>query len=133
MQPRHVARVDAAFKSLQPIAFLQPLRDEALFPRYQCHLELGQRRLLLWVAHVGPEALPALARRIGLQLDALAVAALGRLRGDFDALAGDVVFPAVIRAAQAVLLVAAEAKRTPPMRAEFVDQPVASLRIAKCK
>ena len=42
-------------------------------------LSLGQGRLLLRRAHVGPQNAAALDQRIGLELDALTVTALGRL------------------------------------------------------
>jgi hypothetical protein len=48
-----------------------------------------------------------------------------------DALAGDVVLPAVVRAAQATFLVATEEQRHAAMRAELVDQADAALRVAE--
>ena len=94
-------------------------------------LIFGQRRLLLRRSHIGPQHPAALHQRIGFELDLLAEAAFDRLRRHFDALAGMVVFPAVIGAAQPVLLVAAEPERDAAMRAEFVDQAVASLGVAE--
>ena len=54
-----------------------------------------------------------------------------RLRRHLDALAGHVEFPAVIGAAQAALLVAAEPQRDAAMGAELVDQAVAALAVAE--
>ena len=55
------------------------------------------------------------------------------LRRQVDALPGDVVFPAVIGAAQAAFLVLAEPERDAAMRAEFVDQPDAALAVAESR
>ena len=98
--------------------------------RHHGEFPLRQRRLLLGRAHVGPQHAAALDQRIGLQFDLLAEAALGRLRRHLDALAGVVVFPAVIGAAQPVLLVAAEPQRDAAVRAELVGQRIAALRVA---
>src|SRR5204862_7683371 len=54
---------------------------------------------------------------------------LGR---NLDALAGDVICPAVIRTAQAALLVAAEPERHAAVGAELVDQPETVPGVAKC-
>src|SRR5262249_8097327 len=92
---------------------------------------LFRSRLLVRRAHIGPQHRPALHQRIGLELDLLAEAALARLGGDVDALPGHVVFPAVIGAAQAGLLVAAEPERHATVGAEFVDQSVSALAVAE--
>ena len=122
-----MAGIDAAFHRLQPVALLQALRHEAVARRHHGELPLRQRRLLLGRAHVGPQHAAALDQRIGLQLDLLAVAALGRLRRHLDALAGVVVLPAVIGAAQPVVLVAAEPQRDAAVGAELVGQRIAAL------
>ena len=131
MQPRHVARIDAAFHRLQPVAFLQRLEMKHCSGGTDANSIFRQRRLLLRRSHIGPQHPAALHQRIGFQLDLLAEAALDRLRRHFDALPGMVVFPAVIGAAQPVLLVAAEPERDAAMRAELVDQAVASLGVAE--
>ena len=130
MQEGDVAGIDAAFHRLQPVALLQPLRHEAVARRHHGELPLRQRRLLLGRAHVGPQHAAALDQRIGLQLDLLAVAALARLGRHLDALAGVVVFPAVIGAAQPVVLIAAEPQRDAAMGAELIGQRIAALRVA---
>src|SRR5207244_9715211 len=78
-----------------------------------------------------PDDTAAFDQRIRLQLDLLAEPALGRLGGHVDALAGDVVLPAVIGTAQPALLVTAEPERDAAVRAELVDEAEASLRIAE--
>ena len=131
MQERDVARIDAALHRLQVIALLPALGDEALRRLEIDPFERRQRRLFGRRAHIGPDHAAELDARIGLELDLLAEAACGRLRGHLDALPGHVVFPAVIGAAQAVLLVAAEPQRHAAMGAEFVHQAEPALRVAK--
>src|SRR5437588_2433669 len=125
-----MAGVDAALERLQPIAFLDALGDVALLGWNGGEFPLRQRRLPLGRAHIGPQYIAALDQRIGRELDLLAEAAFRGLRGNLDALAGPVVFPAVIGAAQPVLLIAADPQRGAAMRAELVDQRVAPLRVA---
>src|SRR5207302_11446130 len=81
--------------------------------------------------HVGPQHAAALDQRVALQLHALAKPRVVGLRGNLDALAGDVVLPAVVGAAQPAFLVAPEPERYAAVRAEFIDQPEPVLRIAK--
>ncbi len=73
----------------------------------------------------------ALDAGIGFQLDAAAHAGLFGLGRQIDALTGDVVFPAVIGAAQPAFLVAAEPQRDAAMGAEFVDEADAVFGIAE--
>jgi len=128
MHPRRVRRVDAALHRLQPSRRLEALADVAMARRQQAPLELGRRRLLLRRPQVRPQDVAALDAWIRLELH---LAGEARHRGQLDALPGDVVLPAVVRAADAALLVAPEEKRCAAMRAEFADQPRASLRVAK--
>ena len=128
-----MARIDAAFHGLQPIALLQTLGDEGLLRRHHGEFPFRQRRLLVGGTHIGPQHRAALHQRIGCELDLFAEAALDRLGGNLDALAGHVVFPAVIGAAQPALLVASEPQRHAAMGAEFIDQAVAALGIAEGK
>ena len=130
VQERDVAGIDAAFHRLQPVRFLEALRHEAVARRHHGELPLRQRRLLLGRTHVGPQHAAALDQRIGLQLDLLAEAALARLRRHLDALAGVVVLPAVIGAAQPVVLVAPEPQRDAAVGAELVGQRIVALRVA---
>ena len=129
VQERHVAGVDAAFERLQPVALLQPLRREGLALGDGDELPLGQRRLLRGIAEVRPEHVAALDQGVGLQLHVFAEVARLRLARHLDGLAGDVVLPAVIRAAQAALLVPAEPERDAAVRAELVDQAVTALGV----
>ena len=94
-------------------------------------LPFRQRRLLLRRPHIGPQHAAALDQRIGFELDLLAEAAFLRLRRHVDALPGHVVFPAMIGAAQAGLLVAAEPQRDAAMGAELVDQAEPAVAVAE--
>src|SRR6267143_4042609 len=94
-------------------------------------LEVRQRRLFLRRPHVDPDDSAQLHARVGLELDALAHAALFRLRGQVHALAVHVVLPPVVGAAQPALLVAPEPQRHAAVGAELVDQADSALRIAE--
>ena len=95
------------------------------------HSNVGGGGCLGGRPHIGPDDVAELDARVGLELDLLAEAACGRLRRHVDALPGHIIFPAVIGAAQAVLLVAAEPQRHAAMGAEFVHQAEPALRVAK--
>ena len=133
VQERDVTGIDPALHGLQPVGFLQTLGNERLLGRDGREFPFRQRRLLVGRAHIGPQHRTALHQRIGLELDLLAEAALARLRGDVDALAGHVVFPAMVRTAQAGLFVAAEPERHAAMGAELVDQSIPALAVAEGK
>ena len=125
---RHMRGVDAALHCLQIVALLLPPGNVAVRLRDGAPLERRRRGLELRRAHVGPHQTAALDARVRLDGD---LARGLRLRRKVHALAVHVVFPAMVRAAQAALLVPPEEKRGGAMRAEFVDQPGPSLRIAK--
>ena len=130
VQEGDMARVDAAFHRLQVVALLPALGHEAMAVRDHRPLVLGERRLVLRRAHVRPQHPAALHQRVGLELDPRAKLRVVRLGRDLDALTRDVVLPAVIRAAQPVLLVPSEPERDPAMRAELVHQPEAVLAVS---
>ena len=130
VQPGAVAGIDAAFERLQPVALLQALGDVALLERHRAPFELGQRRLLVRRTHIGPQHVAALDQRIGLELDLRAEAGLHRLRRHLDALAVDAVLPAVIGAAQSVVLIASDPERRAAMGAELVHQRIVALAVA---
>src|SRR6202023_2460423 len=95
------------------------------------HPPPGARRRAPRRTHIGPQHAAAFDERIGFELDLLGEAALLGLGRNFDALPGDVVFPAVVGAAQPAFLVAAEPQRDAAMRAELIDQAEAAVRIAE--
>ena len=76
---------------------------------------------------MGPQDVADLDQRIVLELDLGAEAALLRLGRNFDALAGVVVFPAVIGAADPAFLIPAEPKRYATVGTKLVDQAIAPL------
>jgi hypothetical protein len=82
-------------------------------------------------AHIGPQYTALFDQWVAFQLDALGKAALYRFGRHFDALPRNVEFPAVVWASQAALFVAPEPQRCAAMRAEFVDQAIAALAVAK--
>ncbi len=131
VQEGHVARIDAAFHGLQPVALLDALGHERLVERHRAELVLGLRGLLFRRTHVGPQHAALFDQRIGLQLDLLGVAGFLRLGRDVHALAGHVELPAVIGAAQAAFLVAAEPQRDAAVGAELVDEAELALGIAE--
>src|ERR1700747_1284953 len=93
--------------------------------------EARKRRLQLARPHIDPDDVAQLDARIGRQLDLPAEAAFRGLGGNLGALTGDIVFPAVIGAAQPVLLVAPEPERYAAVRAKLVDHAHAPLGLAK--
>ena len=131
VQERDVHGIDAAFERLQPVAFLGALGDETVRGADRRPFEIRRRRLVLGRTHIDPDHVAALDARIRREFDLVAEAALGRLRRNLDALAGDVIFPAVIGAAQTVVLVAAEPQRDAAMGAEFVHHADAVLAVAE--
>ncbi len=123
-----MAGVDAALHRLQVVAFLQTLADEHLGRRQAAPLDLGRRRLLVRRPHVGPHQAAALDARIGL--DGHELAQLRRRRHlDAAPVAGEL--EAVIGAADAAFLVAAEIQRGAAMGAELVDQPDLARAVAE--
>src|SRR5262249_20130120 len=94
--------------------------------------EIRRLRFLLRRSHIDPDLVAAFDAVVSGEFDFLAKAALDRFGRHLDALAGHVVFPAVIGAAQAVFLVAAEPQRYPAMGAEFVHHADTALAVTEC-
>ena len=115
---RNVRRIDAALHRLQIIALLQTLRHEHLAFRQRAPFHLGRGRLLVGRTHVGPHDAAAFDARVGLDAHALGNV---RRRRHVHASARTVKFKAVIRTANAALLVATEEQRHAAVRAELVD------------
>src|SRR5207247_1315235 len=80
VQERNMAGIDAALDRLQVVALLPAFGGDAMRRGQMDPLEVRQRRLLRRRAHVGPYDSAQLHARVGLELDALAHAALFRLR-----------------------------------------------------
>src|SRR5712691_7510157 len=99
---------------------------EALLLRHPAPLELGNAGLQLWRAHVGPDHAAALDAGVGRDPDPVLEVALRWLGRHVDAAAIEVVFPAVVDAAQSALLVAAKEERGAAVRAILLHQPDAA-------
>ena len=115
--------VDAALDGLGVVVLLEVPGDVAVAVRHARPLELRHRLHLLLRAHVRPEDAAALPDGVGLQPDLVPEVAVGRLGRHVDAPAVDVELPAVVGAAEAVLLVAPEEEVGVAVGAEAVDEP----------
>src|SRR4030095_10240080 len=93
---------------LEKVALLRAFRHETMRLRNPRPLESRQWRLECGRAHIRPDNIAQLHTRIRLQPDPFAKSVLLRLGRNIDALAGDVVLPAVIGAEEAPLLLATE-------------------------
>src|SRR5713226_4685647 len=96
--------------------------------RHERPFEFRKRRPLIRRTHIGPHRSAAFHAGIGLELDLAAEAALGRLRGNVNALPVHIVLPPVIGAPQAAFLVASEPERSAAVRAELIEQSYAPVR-----
>jgi hypothetical protein len=115
--------VEITFHALRPGAALAPLGDiDMAFGRRQ-PFERGQRRLLVARPHIGPDHAVLLDAGIGRVFDLVLELRLRRLVRHVDAIAVEVVCPAVIPAAQSASLVLAEEQRRTAMRAMLGQQP----------
>src|ERR1700685_2100773 len=131
VQEGDMHRIDAALERRLPVALLRAVGYEAVRAGRGGPFEIRRRRFLRPRAHIDPDHVAHLGARIRRELDLAAEAAFGWLGWHLDALAGDVVFPAVIGAAQPVLLVAAEPQRHAAMGAELVHHAAAAKGVGK--
>ena len=96
MQKAEMGSVDVAFQRLQPVAFPLPRPEVGLVERAQHRLESGQWWRHVAFAHIDINQTAALGHLIGLRLDLVAEVLVRREIGHIEAVAGDVVFPAVV-------------------------------------
>ena len=122
VEDRHVRRVDAAFERLQPTALLDDFRDMAVAGWHPGEGERWRWRHLLSRPHKGPHDAAQLEGRVVLDVDLVGEAVFAGLVHLIDTVAVNVVFPAVVDAAQAALFVPAEPQRDAAVRAELVEQ-----------
>ena len=107
-----VRGVDVTLQGLHPVALFQHHEGRIdLLGGQRVDLECGQRRRRLAGTHVGPDHAVDVAAGIRARADLVLEGALLRFVRHVDAAPPDVPLPAVIRAAQAALLVAAEEER----------------------
>src|SRR5690348_14892435 len=99
------------------MAILIALRDINMALGYGEPFEFGQRRLLLRRPHIGHHDAVAFDAGVGRLLHLVLELALRRLVRLIEAIAIDIVFPAVIEAAQPAFLVLCEIERRAAMRA----------------
>ncbi len=123
MQEGGVRRIDSDLQSLQPVALIEPLEGEA--ERVGCFETIvGRKRRRLAGAQIGEDDAVPLPAGIGRLPDLGVEAAVGRLGRLFQAIAADVVKPAVKGAAQAAVLEPPETQIGAPVPAVAVEQPV---------
>ena len=131
VQEDGVDRVDPALDGLGEVALLDVPRNVAVRVGSVGPLELGHLRRELLGAHVGPQDSGPLPHRVGHNGHLVSERALRRLSRHVHATACRVVLPAVVGAAQPVLLVAAEEEVRPAVRASALDQPHPSAGVAE--
>jgi hypothetical protein len=92
-----------------------------LFGRAEHRLERRQRWCYIAGTHIDVDQAAALGHLVRLSLDLLPEILVCRQIGHIEAVARDVVFPAVIDAAQAAFFIAAEEQRGAAVRAAVVE------------
>src|SRR5579863_6614954 len=131
MEQADMRGVEIAFDRLQPIAPALDETDLDLLGGREAGLERRQCRRTRAVAHIDPDDAIALGCQISLGVDlVLEMLALRNIR-HVEAVAVDIVFPAVIDAANAILFVAAVKERGATMRAALIHHADAARAIAK--
>ena len=131
MREGEMRGVDRAFQRLHPVAVLPFLRDVAVRGRQQRHLQRGQFRHRVRRAHIGPDHVAPFAHRIGLDADQVLGIEIGIGGRHVDASAVGVELPAVIDAADAAFLIAAEPEIGAAVRAILVDDTDHAARVAE--
>src|SRR5579862_4703608 len=131
VEKAQMTRVNVALETLQPMTILISLRDIDLIRGNVEPFEIGQRRLFFGRPHIGHDDAVTLDAGIGDLLYLFLELRLRRLVRHVDAIAVDVVFPAVIPAAQAAVAVLAEMQRRAAMGAMLAEQADAALTVAK--
>ena len=133
VQKAQMRGVDVAFERLQPIALAVGQGDVSIVRiGGDRGLDLRKRRRLGALAHVDEHHAAALGGLVGLGLHAGGIFVLVRQIGLIEAIAVDVELPAVIAAAKAVILVAAEEQRRQAVRAEMIKDADPAGRVAEC-
>ena len=105
--------------------------DVAVRGRHQRHLQRRQFGHCAGRAHIGPDHLAPFAHRIGLDADQVLGVEIGIGGRHVDAAAVGVEFPAVIDAADAAFLVAAEPEIGAAVRAMLIDDADHAARVAE--
>ena len=131
MQRGGMRRIDRAFEDLRPVAVDMDLGNGNA--RAGIGLEHGRLPLRhgFGRTHPDPDKARALAHGIGLVLDLFSKAGACRLGRHLDDIAVHVDLPAMIKAAQAAVLVAPEHQRRTAVRAHFIEHANAALCVAE--
>ena len=113
-----MGRVDVAFHGLDEVAVLDVADVLPVVLRHLHPLELRELGHLVWRPHVRPDDPGGLLGGVGSGPHFVLEVGLRRLGGHVHTAAFYVPLPAVVDAAQAVLLVAAVEQRRAPVRAQ---------------
>ncbi len=133
VQEGQVRRIDVAFQRLQPVAVSLEESDVPVVGFLERGFYLRQRRRgRLLLAHVDIDKTALLRRAIGDGLGACRILVLVRQVRLIETIAVNVEFPAVIDAADAVLLVTPEEQRCTPVRAPMVHDADPAGCVAEC-
>src|SRR5258708_37273602 len=124
-------RVDMAFQRLEAVGFALPGPKVGLVRRAEHRLERRQRWCHVALAHIDVDEAAPLRHLVSLRLDLFPEVLVCRQIGHIETIAGDVVFPAVINAAQAAFFVAAEEQRGAAMRAAVIEHADPPCAVAK--
>lgn len=134
VKPLDVVRVDGVLHDLQEVARQLGVRDVAPGVGHDEEVVARQRwrRGLLGVRpEIGEDEPAELLHLVGGGPDPVLEVRIGGLTRLVEALTARVEEPAVVAAAQALLLGAAEGQRGTPVRAPLLQQPETSLRVAE--
>ena len=131
MREGEMRSIDGSFHRLHPVAVLPFLGDVAVRGRHQRHLQIRQLGHRLGRAHIGPDHVAPFAHRIGLDPDQVFCIEIGIGGRHVDASAVGVEFPAVIDAADAAFLVAAEPEIGAAVRTILIDDADHASGVAK--
>ena len=131
VQDGGVGGVDAAFQGLEPVAFLDVFGDMAVGRRDGGPLKAGRWRPVFRGAEVGPDDAAEFHSGVGGGGHFGGEIAVGGFVHHIGALAVDVEFPAVIDAAEAAFLVAAQPEGGESVGAEFLEESDAAPGVAE--
>ena len=130
MQIRHVARIEVAFVGLEVIALVKNFGHEHVARWRKKRFVSGEKRRFAR-SHVGKNNPGSLLAWIGQVMDFLAKPLPGRLAGLLEAVAVDVIKPAMIKTAESAVFDAAVAQIGPAMRTMQPEQTRAGLRSSR--
>ncbi len=131
MQKAEMRGVDVAFERLQPIAVTLSQGDVAVVRLGHGRLDIRQGRRRCALSHIDEHQAAALGGLVCGRLYARGISGLVRQVRLIEAIAVHVEFPAVISAANAVVLIAAQEQRGQTVRAQMIHDADAAAGIAE--